>query len=373
MNYLTFFIATLITTTLAGQTSQTAPLTTSPSGLVIDSKDNVYVLIKYGLIKITPEGVITDLRKIKGNEALDYTMYNLVIDSKDNLYVGKDNVIKKIRVSDDNKATVETYAGDIYKYSIADGNLKQALFTGISYMAIDGNDNIYFTESADKIADQVKTDFVTDPYYGKDKKLKYIKKLSLLRKISRDGQVTTLKNADGKYIIPNGVTGMACDQDGNIIYTTGGYARTVEKINVVTGEFSHIAGKPYKREYCPVYTIGDTSKAELFDPGYIIVTKQGDIVYSDNRSHRITKVSTGKVITLAGNNIIDPCSQNIGGRAQEGYKDGKALAALFTFPRGIAYDSKGNLFIADDWNNCIRKMSPAGIVSTINTPVFNYK
>ena len=71
-----------------------------------------------------------------------------------------------------------------------------------------------------------------------------------------------------------------------------------------------------------------------------------------------------RVSTLAGNSIIDPCGQNIGGRAQEGYKDGKALAALFNFPKGIAYDSKGNLFIADMNNHCIRKLSPDGIVTT---------
>ena len=70
------------------------------------------------------------------------------------------------------------------------------------------------------------------------------------------------------------------------------------------------------------------------------------------------------VSTLAGNGIMDPCSQNIGGRAQEGNKDGKALTALFNFPKGIAYDSKGNLFIADMSNHSIRKLSTDGIVTT---------
>jgi hypothetical protein len=168
-------------------------------------------LVKYGLIKITPDGTLTDLRKIKGNEAIDITMHNLVIDSKDNLYVGQGNVIKKIRVSEDNKVTFENYAGDMYKYRIADGELKQALFTGISHMTIDKYDNLYVTDSYDKISDQVGNNFVTDPYYGKDKKLKYIKSFNLVRRISPDGQVTTLKNTEGKYIIPNGLTGMTCD------------------------------------------------------------------------------------------------------------------------------------------------------------------
>src|ERR1700752_879289 len=99
-------------------------------------------------------------------------------------------------------------------------------------------------------------------------------------------------------------------------------------------------------------------------PETIITTKHGEIVFTDQRLHRIIKVANGKVSTLAGNSIIDPCAQNIAGRAQEGYRDGKALTALFNFPKGIAYDSKGNLFIADMNNHCIRKLSPDGVVTT---------
>ena|SRR5437660_7218100 len=76
------------------------------------------------------------------------------------------------------------------------------------------------------------------------------------------------------------------------------------------------------------------------------------------------RIAGGKVSTLAGNNIIDPCSQNIAGRSQEGYLDGKALSALLNTPRGLAYDSKGNLFFADTGNHSIRKLSPDGIVTT---------
>lgn len=107
-----------------------------------------------------------------------------------------------------------------------------------------------------------------------------------------------------------------------------------------------------------------SSIAEFVSPETIITSNTGEIIFTDQRLHRIIRVANGKVSTLAGNNIIDPCSQNIAGRAQEGYKDGKALTALFNFPKGIAYDSKGNLFIADMNNHCIRKLSPDGMVTT---------
>ena len=109
---------------------------------------------------------------------------------------------------------------------------------------------------------------------------------------------------------------------------------------------------------------GEIAKAELVVPENIIIDKKDGIIFADQRIHRVIRISDGRVSTLAGNSIIDPCGQNIGGRAQEGYQDGKALTALFNFPKGIAYDSKGNLFIADMNNHCIRKLSPDGTVTT---------
>jgi hypothetical protein len=96
----------------------------------------------------------------------------------------------------------------------------------------------------------------------------------------------------------------------------------------------------------------------------MILNKRGEIIVADQRINRLMKIADGKVTTLAGGNIIDPCSQNIAGRSQEGNRDGKALSALFNFPRGMAYDSKGNLYIADMYNHSIRKLATDGTVTT---------
>ncbi len=347
----------------------------SPSKIVIDSKDNLFVLLAYGIVKISPDGQVNRFTKYNPNVVggkfnnsthLDRAWHSMVIDDKDNLYLAErdDKVIYKMTFSENGSIHFDIYAGDIWKYGVQDGPRQQALFNGISDMTIDKAGNIYVTDSYTKIAGEVEKNFITDNFYGKDKSLKYGKRFSLLRKLGADGTVTTLKNEEGKYVLPNGVFGITADNGGNILYTTGGVAQSVERINVSTGSFSHVAGKPYKREWCPVYTTGDTSIAELFCPQTVIVNKTGEILYADERNHRITKIAGGKVTTLAGNNIIDPCQQNIGGRAQEGHKDGKALTALFNFPKGLAYDSKGNLFIADQANHCIRKLGTDGIVSS---------
>lgn len=99
-------------------------------------------------------------------------------------------------------------------------------------------------------------------------------------------------------------------------------------------------------------------------PETVVVNNKGEVLFADQRINRIIRIAAGKVATLAGGNIIDPCSQNIAGRSQEGNRDGKALFSLFNFPKGMAYDSKGNLYIADMNNHSIRKLSPDGIVTT---------
>ena len=54
-----------------------------PQFIVVDSKDNIFVTLKYGLMNISPDGVMTDLSK-QGRD-IDRSWRNLIIDSKGNL------------------------------------------------------------------------------------------------------------------------------------------------------------------------------------------------------------------------------------------------------------------------------------------------
>ncbi|MEP7213239.1 MAG: hypothetical protein ABI791_09200 [Acidobacteriota bacterium] len=366
MKQLIIFVAVLFSSQAI---AQDATVISTPQHIVVDSKDNVFVTRQFGLVKISPNGMVTNLSKqgpVIGG--MDRSWNDLIIDSKDNMYAHDGKVIYKIVVSADNKVTLTKLAGQDYSYKIEDGPLATAGFNAISLMTIDRNDNIYLTDSYDKIKETIGTNFVTDPYYLTDPAKKYLKyrgrSYAVVRKITPKGMVSTLKTPDGKFILPNNPGGIAADADGNIVYSSYSFGRFIGKINVATGAITLVAGQPYKREWCPVYTQGDVSKAEFVEPETLIVNGKGEILFTDQRINRVIRVADGKVSTLAGGNIIDPCSQNIAGRSQEGYKDGRASTALFNFPKGMAYDSKGNLYIADMNNHAVRKLSPSGIVTT---------
>ncbi len=349
----------------------------SPGDLVIDSKDNVYFLHQNGLGKITAAGEYINLVNIKGNDGkTPYLSAGqcLLVDSKDNLYVSSGNIIHKYTIDENNLITKTAFTTAFYKYRQKDGPIKDAMFSDIKTMAIDKDDNIYILEPyiQDKRIDTTNIHFLTHNYFLNKKN--NIERLWVVRKISANGIVSTLTKPDGKYIIVNprkNIWHMIASDHESLIFSTG-VSRTVEEINITTGQQTVIAGKPDKRNTCPVYTPGDTSKAELFEPYFLTSNKEGVIFYADMRIHRITKIANGKVSTVAGNNKIQPCSANIGGRAEDGYKDGNAITALFSMTKGIAFDSKGNLFIADEWNNCIRKLSTTGIVSTVTPAVPKY-
>lgn len=74
---------------------------------------------------------------------------------------------------------------------------------------------------------------------------------------------------------------------------------------------------------------------------------------ADYFSHSIRRVSAdGDVTTIAGDGT-------------PGHKDGVGTAAKFFMPIGIAVDRSGNLYVADEGNNMIRKITAAGVVSTL--------
>ena len=100
-------------------------------------------------------------------------------------------------------------------------------------------------------------------------------------------------------------------------------------------------------------TDGSAGTARMGGVTGVVVTNAGDLYTTDIVYHTIRKVAPdGTVTTIAGT------------AGAAGSTDGTGAAAGFNGPYGIDVDSQGNLFVADQSNRKIRKVTPAGVVTT---------
>ena len=150
------------------------------------------------------------------------------------------------------------------------------------------------------------------------------------------------------------------DKFGNYYVTTGANGNSVRKISP-SGIISTVAGTG------TAGFSGDSGLAinALFNlPGAIAVDTFGNIYIADEWNNRIRKVdiATGIVYTIAGN-----------GTGSYGGDGGPATAAMIWEPQGICLDKKGNIYISDNFNDRVRKINDAGIISTyVGTGVAGY-
>ena len=101
-------------------------------------------------------------------------------------------------------------------------------------------------------------------------------------------------------------------------------------------------------------TDGTGSAARFYFPQGVAVDSAGNVFVADMFNDTIRKItSAGVVTTLAG--LAD----------SSGSTDGTGSAARFNFPTSVAVDSAGNVYVADTTNQTIRKVTSAGVVTTL--------
>jgi trimeric autotransporter adhesin len=100
---------------------------------------------------------------------------------------------------------------------------------------------------------------------------------------------------------------------------------------------------------------GPATSARILNPGGVCIDKWGNVLIAEQNGNRIRKVNPlGIITTIAGNGT--------GAYSGDG---GQATAAEIWFPCGVTTDTIGNIYIADEFNNIVRKVDTGGIITTI--------
>ncbi len=308
-----------------------------PRGVVVDSADNVYLADSgsHTIRKISPAGDVTTLAGLAGQSgSADGTdsaarfngPHGLAVDSAGNLYVADrwNHTIRKIS----SVGVVTTLAGRAGSWGSADGTGSSARFNNPWGVAVDSVGCLYVADRAN----------------------------FTIRKIGPDGAVTTLagnasvedhKDGTGSAARFTAAAAVAVDGAGNVYVAD---RITIRKIGP-GGLVTTLAGNP--EQYGNVDGIGPT--AEFLRPGGVAVDREGNVYVADTENCMIRKVSpAGGVTTLAGKGGRKPSSA-----------DGTGSAARFAWPHGVAVDGADNVYVADLLNCTIRKIAPGGVVTTL--------
>ncbi|WP_299434567.1 cadherin domain-containing protein [uncultured Aquimarina sp.] len=177
--------------------------------------------------------------------------------------------------------------------------------------------------------------------------------ISLIRAIDGNASVTTYAgggptNADGIGTAAgfSGPVGIDNNTNGEI-YVADSQSHIIRKI-VAGADVTTFAGDTGTNGFVD----GDLTDARFASPSGLAIATDGTIYIADRGNHVIRKISNGMVTTLAGN-------------GSAGFTDGQGASASFNLPYSIDVDSEGNIYVADQGNHSIRKITPSGAVTTI--------
>jgi sugar lactone lactonase YvrE len=252
-----------------------------------------------------------------GTSAKFKETYGMVTDASGNIYVAdySNNAIRKITPTGSVSTFVGGEAGD------TDGTGTDAKLRGPVDIDIDAAGNFYVVEYNGNRVRKVTKDGLTSVFAGS---------------ITAESGTDDNTGVDARFSNPLGV---AVNTDGNIYVTDRDHAiRKITSAKVVTT----IVGQ-----------ITDGETVADFDRAFgIAADGSGNLIVADYDASLIRKVTpAGNVSTIAGSTI--------------GFKDDTGTAAQFSEPIDVTVDKAGNIYVADKSNHRIRKITSAGVVTTL--------
>jgi len=366
-----------------------------PRGVAVDPAGNVYIADR-GNSRIRKVDTVGLISTIAGNgtsgfsgdgglaTAASFDAWSLAVDVSGNLYItdARNHRVRKVNAA----GIISTVAGDGGDIFGGDGGPATATSVLPVDIFVDPGGNLYLADASYRV-----------------------------RKVNGDGIITTIAcNGTSGFTGDGGpATAASCvpyrvarDSAGNL-YVADGSSKRIRKVSAA-GIITTVAGRGTGQSSGDG---GPATLAELIQPLGVAVDPAGNVYIADEGSNRIRKVDTAGIIsTIAGNGkqgfdgdggpatsaslyepsgvAVDPAGNvyiadagnlrirkvdtagiitTIAGNGKEGFSGdgGPATSAELSFPVGVAVDPAGNVYIADEGSNRIRKVNTAGIISTI--------
>jgi hypothetical protein len=316
-----------------------------PIGLAVDRNGNVYVTDYNNetIRKITPggevktvagTGVFGSADGIRTGASFGYPL-GIAIGGAGNVYVADSgNGTVRMITAD---SMVSTLAGSAGQLAYVDAKGNNARFDHPWGLAADGAGNVYVADAKENV----------------------------IRKITPQGDVTTVagdktgvagsKDGAGGVAQFNNPSGVAIDGQ-DILYVADTGNNTIRKItpNGNDVNVSTLAGTARPDGGFADDPSGTGAAARFSAPYSVAVDATGNLYVADARNNVIRKITPNKVVTTLAGTAGTP-----------GDIDGAGAAARFSVPSGVATDTGGNVYVADNLNNSIRKITPAGAVTTL--------
>lgn len=374
-----------------------------PSGLALDSSGVIYVSDSQNstIRRISTAGVVTTFAGTAGDpgssdgtgsDARFRTPFGIVMSTSGFLYVADsgNNTVRKISPT----GVVTTFAGLASQTGSSDGAGSDARFSNPNGLSIDAMGNLYVADAFNHTIRRITPDRVVTTFagsadswgssdgIGSDARFTIPFGISVdptgnvyvsdgnntIRKITPAAVVTTVAGVAGEGGWSNGPGNdarfhapwsIAANGMGTI-YVADSYNSTIRAIST-TGVVTTLAGIAESRGSDD----GTGSGARFNRPTGVTVDDNGTIYVSDSSNNTIRKITPmGVVTTLAGTPHTitrDPVTNEYRGN----FADGRGTAARFNAPLGLTVDGNGNLYVADNLNHLIRRITPSGAVTTL--------
>ncbi|HXB71804.1 MAG TPA: BACON domain-containing carbohydrate-binding protein [Candidatus Acidoferrales bacterium] len=257
----------------------------------------------------------------------------IAVDTSGNLYI-TDTANQRIRKVSNGVITTVAGSGTA-GFAGDNGPAISARLNSPSNVAIDASGNLYIADTANRRIRRVSNGVITTAVGNGT------------QGFSGDNGAATSAQMGPPY-------GIAVDVAGNLYFADTFLNHRVRKVS--NGVITTVAGSGL------VGDNGPATSGQLNQPQGVAVDSAGNLYIGDSQNSRIRKVSGGVIDTLAGNGTFGFSGDN-----------GPATSAQLNTPYGVAVDSSGNLYTADFGNNRIRKVAN-GVISTVagnGTPGFS--